>query len=179
MPLGIRPCHLFSDLISICTWSYLQYFKAALAIADSFVNSPLQTNIPHELAIMWRCQGSKSRCGKMCLIYRCDCWKIYCWILLSIIQQHSLDEDLLTDESYQELMAGPWQWWLEAGRSKYPVVFKMAFDFLSIPSTSCECECCFSTASRTTTNNRNNLLPATIEALQLQENWLKNRMVTS
>jgi hypothetical protein len=76
-----------------------------------------------------------------------------------------LDEDLLKDEVYQELMADPWQWWLQVGRSRYPVVFKMAVDFLSIPSTSCECERCFSTAGRTITNDWNSLSPATIEAL--------------
>ena len=90
-----------------------------------------------------------------------------------------LNEDLNRDESYQELMADPWLWWLKAGRNKYPTLFKMAVDFLAIPSTSCECERCFSTAGRTVTNDRNKLSPSTIEALQLQKNWLKNRVVAS
>ena len=55
----------------------------------------------------------------------------------------------------------------------------MAVDFLSIPSTSCECERCFSAAGRTITTDRNSLSPATIEALQLQKNWLKNHIVES
>ena len=63
----------------------------------------------------------------------------------------NLNEDLNRDEAYQELMADPWLWWLKVGRSKYPILFKMAVDFLSIPSTSCECERCFSTAGRTIT----------------------------
>jgi hypothetical protein len=76
-------------------------------------------------------------------------------------------------------MTDPWRWWLKVGRNKYPTLFKMAVDFLSIPSTSCECERCFSTAGRTIANDRNKLLPSTIEALQLQKNWLKNRVVGS
>jgi hypothetical protein len=89
----------------------------------------------------------------------------------------NLNEDLNRDEAYQELTADPWLWWLKVGRSKYPVLFKMAVDFLSIPSTSCECERCFSTAGRTITNDRNSLSASTIEAIQLQKNWLKNRVV--
>lgn len=91
----------------------------------------------------------------------------------------NLNEDLCRDEAYQELMADPWRWWLKVGRSKYPVLFKMAVDFLSIPSTSCECERCFSAAKRTITCDRNSLQPSTIEALQLQKNWLKNQVVES
>ena len=74
-------------------------------------------------------------------------------------------------------MADPQLQWLKVGRSKYPVLFKMAVDFLSIPSTSCECERCFSTAGRTITNDRNSLSASTVEAIQLQKNWLKNGVV--
>ena len=91
----------------------------------------------------------------------------------------SLNEDLNKDEAYQELMADPWRWWLKVGRNRYPTLFKMAADFLSIPSTSCECERCFSSAKRTITCDRNSLLPSTIEACQLQKNWLKNEVVDS
>ena len=48
-----------------------------------------------------------------------------------------LDEDLSKDENYQELMTDPWQWWVQVGHSKYPIIFKMAVEFLSIPSISC------------------------------------------
>ena len=91
----------------------------------------------------------------------------------------NLNEDLNKDEAYQELMADPWLWWLKVGRSEYPVLFKVAIDFLSIPCTSCECERCFSTASRTITDDRNNLSVSSIEAIQLQKIWLKHRVVDS
>jgi ABC-type transport system involved in cytochrome bd biosynthesis fused ATPase/permease subunit len=59
------------------------------------------------------------------------------------------------------------------------VVFKIATDYLSIPATSCECERSFSTAKRTITSDRNSLSAATIEALQLQKNWLRHSVVNS
>jgi hypothetical protein len=72
-----------------------------------------------------------------------------------------------------------WAWWLQYGRTRYPIVFKMACDYLSIPSTSCECERAFSKARRTITADRNALSGATIEAIQLQRNWLQRGVVKS
>jgi hypothetical protein len=73
----------------------------------------------------------------------------------------------------------PWQWWLQFGRMRYPLVFKMACDYLSIPCTSCECERAFSKARRTITADRNSLGGETIEAIQLQRNWLQRGVVKS
>jgi hypothetical protein len=91
-----------------------------------------------------------------------------------------LREDL-TNASEQQLalLHDPWRWWLEIGRQKYPIVFKIATDYLSVPATSCECERIFSTAKRTITSDRNRLSAATIEALQLQKNWLRHSIVKS
>jgi hypothetical protein len=91
-----------------------------------------------------------------------------------------LREDL-TNASEQQLalLHDPWRWWLEIGRQKYLVVFKIATDYLSIPATSCECERIFLTAKRTVTSDRNRLSAATIEALQLQKNWLRHGVVKS
>jgi hypothetical protein len=87
--------------------------------------------------------------------------------------------DNLTNASEQQLalLHDPWRWRLEIRRNKYPVVFKIATNYLSIPATSCECERSFSTAKRTITSNRNSLSAATIKALQLQKNWLCNGVV--
>jgi hypothetical protein len=68
------------------------------------------------------------------------------------------------------LLTSPLKWWLETGRHKYPTLFKVALDFLSIPSTSCDCERAFSGGRRTVTCNRNCLSGPTIAALQLQKN---------
>ena len=91
-----------------------------------------------------------------------------------------LREDL-TNASEQQLalLHDPWRWWLEIGRQKYLIVFKIATDYLSVPATSCECERIFSTAKRTITSDRNRLSAATIEALQLQKNWLRHSVVKS
>ena len=79
----------------------------------------------------------------------------------------------------RKLLDDPWQWWLKVGRGKYPIVFKMACDYLTIPATSCECERAFSGARRTITCDRNTLSSDTIEALQLQKNWLRRGVVES
>jgi hypothetical protein len=78
----------------------------------------------------------------------------------------------LTNASEQELqlLSDPWAWWLKIGRDKYPIVFKMAVDHLTILSTSCDCKRAFSKARRTITCDRNSLTSTTIEALQLQKN---------
>jgi hypothetical protein len=55
----------------------------------------------------------------------------------------------------------------------------MALDFFSIPATSCECERCFSSAKRTVITDRNGLLPITMEALQLQKNWVRQGLCES
>ena len=81
--------------------------------------------------------------------------------------------------SQPELIDHPMDWWHKIGRTRYPLLYKLALDYLSIPSTSCECERCFSTARRTITQDRSSVGAATIEALQLQKNWLLNGCVSS
>lgn len=92
----------------------------------------------------------------------------------------SISVDLQNDDpEHQRLLNDPWQWWATQGQMRYPVLFKMACDFLSIPSTSCEPERCFSVARRTISDDRNRLQPSTIEAVQLQKNWLRHGLVES
>jgi hypothetical protein len=55
----------------------------------------------------------------------------------------------------------------------------MATDYLAIPSTSCSCERAFSSARRTITDDQNRLSSSTIEALQLQKNWVRRGVVKS
>jgi hypothetical protein len=92
------------------------------------------------------------------------------------------------DSHYQEtveaadespLFKDPLAWWVQVGRYSYPLLFKIALDFLSIPCTSCECERAFSGSKRTVSDDRNKLSGSTIEALQLQKNWLKRGVVAS
>lgn len=93
---------------------------------------------------------------------------------------NDLRDDMQTpNQAQRSQLDEPWQWWLTTGRTRYLVVFKMARDFLSIPATSCDCERAFSKARRTITCDRNALSGVTIEALQLQKNWLQRRVVQS
>jgi hypothetical protein len=45
-----------------------------------------------------------------------------------------------------ELLDDSWQWWLQVGCNRYSILFKIATDYLSISSTSCDCERTFSSA---------------------------------
>jgi hypothetical protein len=93
----------------------------------------------------------------------------------------SLAEDLLgiNAQSTNLLINRPLDWWIQRGHSQYPILYKMVLDYLTIPSTSCECERCFSGGRRTITDDCNCLSGETIEALQLQKNWIRNNAVTS
>jgi hypothetical protein len=92
----------------------------------------------------------------------------------------SLVTDLTTGSDRDlELFDDPWQWWLQVGRNRYPILFKVATDFLSIPSTSCDCERAFSSTWRAITCDRKSLHGNTIEAIQLQKGWLERGVVKS
>jgi hypothetical protein len=89
--------------------------------------------------------------------------------------------DSLAEDTYSgdPLLSQPLKWWIQRGRLQYPVLYKVALDFLSIPATSCECERCFSRAKDTITLRRNHLSASSIEALQLQKHWIRQRAVDS
>ena len=70
----------------------------------------------------------------------------------------SLDTDLnAANKRDQPVLQDPWGWWQRVGRNRYPILFKIACDYLTIPCTSCDCERCFSSARRTITDDRNGL----------------------
>jgi len=83
------------------------------------------------------------------------------------------------DERHMIETDNAWGWWHHYGRTRYPILFKIATDYLSIPATSCECERCFSKARRTISDDRNNLGALVIEACQLQKNWIERGVVKS
>ena len=63
------------------------------------------------------------------------------------------------------LYRDPLTWWQTVGQRTYPILYKVALDFLLIPATSCECERAFSGGRRTITFERNLLSRLMIEAL--------------
>ena len=65
----------------------------------------------------------------------------------------------------------PLGWWW-SHRSEYPVLSKMAFDILSIPSMSAELERTFSQAKKLITDERNRLGEETVQACECQKQWL-------
>jgi hypothetical protein len=59
----------------------------------------------------------------------------------------SLDTDLnAANERDQPVLEDPWGWWQRVGRNRYPILYKIACDYLTIPCMSCDCERCFSSA---------------------------------
>ena len=55
---------------------------------------------------------------------------------------------------------------------RFPILAKMAFDILSIPAMSAECERIFSSAQHLIIDRRNHLLPKSIEAVECERNWI-------
>ena len=74
-------------------------------------------------------------------------------------------------------VANPLEWW-SRHQSEYPVLYQMALDLFSIPGMSAECERVFGQAKKMITDERNRLSPETVEAEQLQKQWLMKGLVT-
>jgi hAT family protein len=66
------------------------------------------------------------------------------------------------------------QWWARLGP---PQLRQMAYDLLSIPCTSCECERAFSSAKRTMAFDRMSLKEKTVEQCELLRNWWRQGVV--
>jgi hypothetical protein len=64
----------------------------------------------------------------------------------------------------------PLQWWWDH-RTEYPILSKMAFNVLSIPSMSAELERCFSQAKKLISDERNRLGEETVNACECQKQW--------
>ncbi|KAH7119176.1 ribonuclease H-like domain-containing protein [Dactylonectria macrodidyma] len=76
----------------------------------------------------------------------------------------------------QRPVADPLAWWI-ARKDEYPRLAKMALDYLTIPSTACECERCFSRTKLTIGTQRHSLRAETIEMLACLKIWVRNKRV--
>jgi hypothetical protein len=74
----------------------------------------------------------------------------------------------------QRPVADPLLWWI-VRKDEYPRLAKMALDYLTIPSTACECERCFSRTKLTIGTQRHSLRAETIEILACLKIWIRNR----
>ena len=74
----------------------------------------------------------------------------------------------------QRPVADPLAWWI-ARKDEYPRLAKMALDYLTIPSTACECERCFSRTKLTIGTQRHRLKAETIDMLACVKIWVRNR----
>ena len=76
----------------------------------------------------------------------------------------------------EEQIVNPLAWW-QGQKSNYPILYRMAMDIFSIPAMSSEIERKFSSADDTITDDRSSLADETIEAIELQKDWLHKRLV--
>ena len=67
-------------------------------------------------------------------------------------------------------------WWRDH-QTTYPKLSQMAFDLLSIPAMSAECERVFSLTKLTITSQRNRMTDLTMEAIQCMKNWLDEHAI--
>jgi hypothetical protein len=67
----------------------------------------------------------------------------------------------------------PLEWW-KVNQIEYPVLSKLACDYLPIQATSVECERTFSIAKNTITDRRNRLDPETVQASVCLKSWIDN-----
>ena len=87
---------------------------------------------------------------------------------------HSLDEVAACIGEPVRLIEKPLQWWL-GDQERFPGLSKMAFDLLTIPPMSTECERIFSLAKLAVGMQRHSTQDDTISKLQCLENWLRNQ----
>lgn len=70
----------------------------------------------------------------------------------------------------------PLEWW-KIHATEYPVLAKMAQDYLTIMSTSVPCEQLFSIAGKQITQTRNRLHPDTVQACLCLKSWLEQKKI--
>jgi hypothetical protein len=81
------------------------------------------------------------------------------------------------EERLEEDESNPLLWW-NRKRIKFPSLHLYAFDLLSCPAMSTECERVFSGAKRTITAERNRLSDTVIEACECLKAWWRQGVVT-
>nr|AAF97810.1 transposase [Cryphonectria parasitica] len=79
-----------------------------------------------------------------------------------------LEEDDEDDDGFEPLV-----WWA-ARKAEFPALSQMAFDVLSIPAMSSECERVFSQGKLTMSSQRRRMKSSTLELLLCLKDWLKN-----
>jgi hAT family C-terminal dimerisation region len=95
------------------------------------------------------------------------------------VRRSDLEDYLMDEPCAIGTIKDPIEWWRTIGKREYPTLCKLAIDLLAIPATSCECERVFSQAGKLVTDERNRLGPEIIEAIELQKDWLRKRVIES
>lgn len=70
----------------------------------------------------------------------------------------------------------PLDWWREH-QHRFPVLSKLARDYLAVSATSCACERTFSAAADVCTPSRGGMVPKTMERLVGSQAWMKEGII--
>ena len=89
------------------------------------------------------------------------------------VTQHQDEVRIYLSEPVLPLNESPFQWW-QRNRERFPRLSTMAFELLSIPPCSTECERTFSLAKLALSQQRQSTSDETISKLQCVKNWLRN-----
>ena len=73
----------------------------------------------------------------------------------------------------EEYFNCPLKWWL-ANKHRFPRLYGMAIDFLSIPPALTECERCFSLAKLTVGSQRHGLKEDTVNYIKSYRQWKRS-----
>jgi hypothetical protein len=76
-----------------------------------------------------------------------------------------------------DTVKNPLEWWRDHEKA-YPGLSQLAFDLLSIPGMSSECERVFSQAKKLITAERNRFKSDMVEAEECTKNWLTHGLVS-
>jgi len=89
---------------------------------------------------------------------------------------HDEMKTYLYDTAMASFQDSPLQWW-KTNNVRYPVLAKMAKDYLAIPASSASSERAFSKAGLLITDRRGRLSSSSVTACCLVQSWLTNGFV--
>ena len=135
---------------------------AAMISYEEFITSSSTTTTNTTTTVITNTQTTRSQLMKLSALETRNYFKNF--FTLTNTQQLITNElDIYFDSNSPEGNVAPLEWW-KAHAVKYPILSKMAQDYLAIMSTSVPCEQFFSIAGKQITQTRNRLHPGTIRA---------------
>ncbi len=149
--------------------------RAAMIPYEEFITSSSTTTTNTTTTVITNTQTTRSQLMKLSALETRNYFKNF--FTLTNTQQLITNElDIYFDSNSPEGNVAPLEWW-KAHAVEYPILSKMAQDYLAIMSTSVPCEQFFSIAGKQITQTRNRLHPGTIRACLCLKSWLEQKKI--